>query len=600
MPHATSKSIRSLAQGWMADLEAALHDRDEAALAGLFLEESYWRDLVALTWDVQQFWNRDIVVSALLEYAASAKPSGFHVPSDRTPPRILDDGGTADFFFAFETATGYGCALVVAVLDDDAPRGLRARLIATTLTGLHGHGVARPVRRGFAPTRPGETWAQYRATVNDLTDRDPDVLILGGGQSGVIMGARLDRLGVSYVVVDRNSRPGDGWRSRYSSLALHTPTYANELPYVRQPATFPSFLSKDQWADYIDAYADMMDINWWGETEFVHGAFNEAERLWTVELRRSDGSARTLRPKHIVTALGYTGTEPLIPELPGLADFGGEVLHSSKIKTGENYPGRRVMVVGTATSGHDLALDLADHDATVYMAQRGPTCVVPIDEAENFNLDYLSPSITVEEVDQRRNSGFVYPLMLRKAQAETERTEREYAEMFDGLRKAGMKLTIGEEKAGWIFRLHKTFSGYYLDVGASQAIIDGRIKIVQLADVDTFVTQGARLTDGTIIELDVIVLATGYRNVKDSIERLFGAEVAERVGPIGGVGNDGEHRNMARPTRQPHLWMLFGGIMDARKMSEVLALQIIAQLRGVVPSLVRDSDGRCAPMDPAR
>jgi cation diffusion facilitator CzcD-associated flavoprotein CzcO len=597
VPQATSQSIGSLCEGWMGDLESALRNSDMAALADLFLVDSYWRDLAALTWDVRQYWGRDEVVSRLLEYAKVAEPSGFQVASNRTRPRMLDDRTTADFFFTFDTATGTGSALVIAVVDDEARWGLRARLIATTLTSLKSHPVDPRTRRGYEPIRSGETWIQYRTRVNDLGVRDPDVLVLGGGQSGVIMGARLDRLGVSYVVVDKHAKPGDGWRGRYSSLALHTPTYVNDMPYVRQPETFPGFLSKDQWGNYVDAYAEMMNINWWGETEFVSGAFDEDAQVWTVELRLADGRTRTMRPRHIVTALGYTGTEPSIPDLPGIADFGGDVLHSSKFNTGADYRGQRVMVIGSATSGHDISLDLADNDATVFMGQRGPACVVPIDEAENFNVDYLNPAFTVEEIDQRRNSGFVYPLMLKKAQVETERTEREYAEMFDGLRKAGMTLTIGEEKAGWIYRLHKTFSGYYLDVGASQAIIDGRIKMIQMADVDRFVSSGVRLNDGQVIELDTVVTATGYRNVQTTIARLFGQDIAERVGPIGGIADDGEHRNMARPTRQPHLWMLFGGIMDARKMSEVLALQIVAQLDGVVPSLVRADDGGVRVLD---
>jgi cation diffusion facilitator CzcD-associated flavoprotein CzcO len=597
VPHATSQSIHSLFEGWMGDLESALRDDDKTALAELFLADSYWRDLAALTWDVRQYWGRDKVVPRLLEYAKVAKPTGFHVASNRTAPRVLDDLATADFFFTFDTATGSGSALVIAVLDDQARWGLRARLIATTLTGLKDHPIAPRTRRGYALIGPGETWVQYRARVNDLSDRDPDVLVLGGGQSGVIMGARLDRLGVSYLVVDKHARPGDGWRGRYSSLALHTPTCVNDMPYVRQPETFPGFLSKDQWGNYVDAYADMMHINYWGKTEFVTGTFDEEARQWTVKLRVSDGSMRTMHPKQIVTALGYTGTEPSIPDLPGIADFGGQVIHSSKFSTGADYRGQRVMVIGSATSGHDISLDLADHDAAVFMGQRGPACVVPIDEAENFNLDYLNPAFTVEEIDQRRNSAFVYPLLLRRAQAETERTEREYAEMFDGLRKAGMTLTIGDEKAGWIHRLHKTFSGYYLDVGASQAIVDGRIKIIQMANVDRFVSRGVRLNDGNVIELDTVVMATGYRNVQTTIARLFGEEVADRVGPIGGIADDGEHRNMARPTRQPHLWMLFGGIMDARKMSEVLALQIVAQLDGTVGSLVRADDGGVRVLD---
>ena len=588
------QSIRSLAEGWTTALDAALTRQDADALEELFLPASYWRDLAALTWDVRQYWGRDEVLPPLLAYARTARPSDLVIAPDRSAPRLLDDGGTADFFVAFRTAHGTGSALVIAVLDPTARHGLRARLIATTLTGLTSRPAPQPTRRGFVPNRPGETWAQHRARFRERCDAAPDVLVLGGGQTGVIMAARLERLGVPYVVVDKHLRTGDGWRERYSALALHTPTYANDLPYVRQPETFPDFVSKDQWADYLDGYTAFMDLNRWGGTEFVGGTFDERAGRWDVELRLPDGTLEVRHPRHVVAALGYTGTEPRIPDLPGLADFRGAVLHSSRFRSGADHAGTRVLVVGSATSGHDIALDLAEHGATVHMGQRGAACVVPVTEAENFNLDYLDPALTVEEVDQRRNSTFVYPLMLAKAQLETARTEREYADLFDGLRRAGMTLTIGEEKAGWIHRLHKTFSGYYLDVGASRAIVDGRISVVQMADVDRFVADGVLLRDGRHVGLDAVVLATGFRNVQNTVERLFGPVVAERIGPIGGVAEDGEHRNMARPTRQPHLWMLFGGIMDARKMSEVLALQIAAQIDGLAPSQVRTDDGGLA------
>lgn len=598
-PHTTPTTLFEQADGWAHDLERALQSGDATALSELFLPESYWRDLVALTWDTRQHWGRADVVDKLLEHTASAEPSDFEIAKDRTAPRILDDGRTADFFISFRTRTGWVSALVVAELDESARWGLRARLFATTLVELHSHPVPTPTRRGFVPDRSGETWIEYRDRVKRAAATDPDVLILGGGQSGVTLGARFEHLGVSYLVIDKASRPGDGWRGRYSSLALHTPTGANNLPYVRQPVNFPAFLSKDQWANYLDSYCRLMDINWQGQTEFLSGSFDEEERVWTIELREPDGSTRTVRPKHLVTALGYTGTEPRIPDLPGMADFTGEVLHSSRFSSGEAYEGKTVMVVGTSTSAHDIALDLSDHGATVFMCQRGPACVVPVDEAENFNRDYLNENLSVEEIDQRRNSAFVYPLLVEKSRMETRRTEREYATLFDGLRKAGMKLTIGDDETGWLMKLHRTFSGYYLDVGASQAIVDGRIGIVQLSDIDSFTADGVRLNDGTQHQLDTVVMATGYQNNRATIERLLGDEIADRVGMIGGIGENGEHRNMTRPTGQPHLWMIFGGIMDARKMSDILALQITAQLEGDAPSLVRAADGSLHTLDTA-
>lgn len=587
---AVGPELRAHVEQWIARLESALVAGDREALTDLFHTDAHGRDLVALTWDIRQFWGREALVEGLVEHAGRTTVTGFRIDPERSAPRVLD-GGAVDFFVAFETSTGRVSAFVLADRDPRSTCGLRAQLIATSLMELTQHPVTAPGRRGFAPSRRGETWRLHREGVKGLGQEHPDVLVVGGGQTGLTMGARLDRLGVSYLVVDRNASPGDGWRRRYSSLALHTPTVVNDLPYVRQPQSFPGFLSKDQWADYLDAYLRMMDLNWSGSTELVDASFDEQERAWTATLRGHDGELRTLRPRHIVTALGYTGTEPRIPDLQGLDGFAGEVRHSSAFTTGEEFTGKRVLVVGASTSGHDIALDLSENGADVYLGQRGPACVVPIDEAERYNGEYLDRTMTVEEVDQRRNSGFVYPLLLARSISETARTEREYADMFDGLRKAGLTLTVGEDRSGWLMKLHRTFSGYYLDVGASQAIIDGEIKVLQMAEVETFLPTGLRRSDGSQVELDAVILATGYQNNRVTIERIFGPDVADLVGPIGGIGSDGEHRNLARPTRQPHLWMLFGGIMDARKMSELLAWQIIAQLDGVVPTLVRGADG---------
>jgi putative flavoprotein involved in K+ transport len=584
----------------MSDLEFALAAQDEALFATLFLEDSHWRDLVALTWDTCQFWGRDAVRVNLFARGSTARPRNFHLDPDRSTPSVLIEKGTAEFFTAFETEVGTASAFVTLRLDPSSRWGMRARLLATSLTGLHSS--SRPAsqsRRGYEPATPGETWLECRRRAHSRAV-DPDVLIVGGGQSGATMAARLESLGVSYAVVNKEARPGESWRRRYSSLALHTPTYANNLPHVKLPQTYPDYMSKDQWGGWIDAYVDFMDLNYWSCTEFVHGWFDEDARVWTVEVRGETGSSRTVRPKHIVLAVGFTGTEPLIPDVPGLADFGGAVVHSSQFTHGADYTGKNVIVLGTATSAHDIALELRHNGATVAMGQRGPACVVPITEADYYNADYLNPAWSEEEVDQRRNSGAVKPLILEKLIAETERTERQFADMFDGLRKAGMTLTIGAEKAGWLWRLQQTFSGYYLDVGCSQVIIDGGIKVIQMSDVERFTPRGLQLTDGTVVELDAVVCATGYRNVRDTVERLFGVDVADRVGRIGGMGEDGEHRNLCRPTGQAHLWAVFGGIMDARKMSPLLALQILAQLSGVVPSLVRAPDGSLRELEPAQ
>jgi len=227
------------------------------------------------------------------------------------------------------------------------------------------------------------------------------------------------------------------------------------------------------------------------------------------------------------------------------------------------------------------------------MAQRGPACVVNIQEQINFCADY--DIVSVDEADQVRSS-MVLPLLIRRAQAYTAGTEKSHAELHEGLRKAGQKLTIGHDNTGWSMKLFREAKGYYLNIGCSEAIINGDVAILDFDRIERFVADGALLDDGNVVPFDVIVLATGYHDLSNDVEALFGAAVAQRLGRCVGVAEDGEYRTMSRPTAQAHLWLINGGIVDSRKSSDLLALQVLAQLNGLVPALVRQSDGSVKPL----
>jgi putative flavoprotein involved in K+ transport len=584
--------IADTAQVWLGALEEALHSGNKDQFDELFLEESYWRDMVALTWDTCQFWGREAVSEAMLAHAASSGITNLHLDPERSAPHTMQFIGEpfVELFFAFDTAVGTGKGFARVALDESSKTGMRAQLIATGLVALNcaPEPVGRHPRLGFDPAYPGQTWGEWVAAKSDFSDRDPDVLIVGGSHSGLSMGARFERKGTSYLIVEKNERPGDMWRGRYESLALHTHTRMNDLPYIPIPAHWSSFTPKDQWADWLDCYKTLMNLNFWGSTEALGATFDEATRTWEVRLRLADGSERIMRPKHVVVAVGGVGGRPRIPELPGLKDFSGEVLHSSIFRSGAAYAGKRVMVVGASTTAHDICLDLYNKGAFPTMAQRGPTCVVNIQEQINFSADY--DEVSVDEADQLRSS-MVLPLMIRRAQAYTVMTEQSHAALHDGLRKAGQKLTTGHDHTGWSIKLFREAAGYYLNVGASEAIVEGKIKIQDYDEIEHFVADGALLKDGTVLPFDVIVLCTGYHDLTNDIEALFGPAVAQKIGRCVGVAEDGEYRTMSRPTAQPHLWLINGGIVDARKSSDLLALQVIAQMEGLVPTLVRQPDG---------
>jgi putative flavoprotein involved in K+ transport len=118
--------------------------------------------------------------------------------------------------------------------------------------------------------------------------------------------------------------------------------------------------------------------------------------------------------------------------------------------------------------------------------------------------------------------------------------------------------------------------GYYFNVGCSELIISGAVKLLQFADIERFVAQGARLKDGRIVPADLLVLATGYLSQQDSVRHFLGDKIAESIGPVWGFDKGGELRNMWRRTAQPGLWFTAGSLAQCRIFSRYLALQIKA------------------------
>ena len=197
----------------------------------------------------------------------------------------------------------------------------------TTLEELHGYPDGRPRAvsdaEKYSRDFGGENWLDQRRKAQTYTDRDPTVLIVGGGQAGLSAAARLSHLGVDTLIVDRNQRIGDNWRMRYHSLTLHNEVHVNHLPLMPFPPTWPMFIPKDKLANWFETYVESLELNFWTGTELVGGRYDDEEGCWTVTLRGSDGSERTMKPRHIIVATGVSGI-PVWPTLPGLDAFTGD------------------------------------------------------------------------------------------------------------------------------------------------------------------------------------------------------------------------------------------------------------------------------------
>jgi putative flavoprotein involved in K+ transport len=568
-------------QEWLSEFEDALRAGDHADLDALFVEDSHWRDLFAFTWNLTPSNTRDVIVSTLLREQPRVQARGFRIAEGHTAPRRVKRTGMEliEAIFQFKTATGR----CLGVLRLPAGRPEQAWTMSTSLRELKGHeepvGGRRPDSTS-ARIFGGEPFAQRRAREQRYEDREPAVLIVGGGHNGLVLAARLRMLGVDALVVERLPSVGDVWRNRYGALALHNEIVLNHMPYLPFPASWPRYLPKDMLGDWLEAYAMALEVNVWTGSNFVEGRYDEVRGAWSARVRRADGSERVLHPRHLVFANGIVG-EPKMPDVPGLKDFKGQLVHAQGFDSGAPWRGKNVLVLGVGNSAHDIAQDLHGHGAKVKMIQRGSICVFSVKAASINHGIYYNEGLSLEDADLIASSN-TFAVLLRGYQLSTQRMLEIDKELLAGLHRKGFKLDIGPEGGGHQMHVRKNHGGYYLNVGCSDLLVNGEIGLLQYEDLDRFVPDGALMKDGRVEKADLVVAATGYQAPSDVIRNLLGEEIAHRIGPVWGMDEGGEMCNMYKPTPQKGLWFIGGGFAQSRVWSHYVALQIKAREVGIV------------------
>jgi cation diffusion facilitator CzcD-associated flavoprotein CzcO len=568
---------------WLTKFEAALSNHAPTDLAGLFQADGIWRDVVAISWHLRTTVERNAVADALIQDANMTKPRGFHLAEDRTPPRWVTRAGThtLESLIAFETEAGR-CSGVLRLVPSNAGDMLAWTLI-TNLEELKGFeeriGDRRPSGENYSRSFGGDNWLDMRDKVLGFTERDPTVIVVGGGQAGLAVAARLGQLNIDTLIVDRHERIGDNWRKRYHSLTLHNEVYANHFPYMEFPTTWPTYVPKDKIANWFESYADALELNFWTSTELVKGRFDDEAKIWTVTLRHGDGSERVMRPRHLIFATG-ANTRPYIPSLPGLEDFAGTIQHSESYTTGAAWKDKTALVLGTGNSGHDSAHDLYESGADVSLIQRGSSGIISLESGQLlYSLYAEGPPI--DDCDLLATAT-PYPVLVKGFQVVTAEMQRRDKRILEGLSAKGFKIDFGEDETGIQMKYFRRGGGYYIDVGCCDLIIDGKIPLMHWDNIERFVPKGALLKDGTVVPADLLVLATGYRGLQDLVRELLGDSTAEKTGPIWGFGEDGELRNMFRRTNQEGLWFAAGSLAMSRIYSKYLALQIKACEEGLI------------------
>ncbi|MDK1361711.1 NAD(P)/FAD-dependent oxidoreductase [Arthrobacter sp. zg-Y1219] len=573
-------------ENWLRNLDAALKTRNAAAAAELFAEDGLWRDFVSFTWNLKTLEGREQIAGMLNAVLEETDPGAWALAEPATGTPELTEA-----WITFETgaATGWGHLRL---------RDGKAWTLLTTMQELKGYeeptGARRPKGVEHTIRRGRQSWLEEKAEHNARLGREeqPYCVIVGGGQGGIGLAARLRRLNVPTIVIERNDRAGDSWRNRYKSLALHDPVWYDHLPYLKFPDDWPVFAPKDKIGDWLEHYTAIMELDYWSGTECLKARFDDDSGTWELKVRRR-GEDITLRPQQLVFALGVSGY-PNTPEFDGAKAFLGEQYHSSQYPGGGDQSGRKALVIGSNNSAHDIAADLWEHGADVTMVQRSSTHVVRSDSLMEFALGglyseaALAAGVTTEKADMLFAS-LPYRI-LPEAQIPIYQQIAEHdAEYYNQLRDAGFDLDFGEDGSGLFLKYLRRGSGYYIDVGASQLLIDGRVKL-QRGQVAKLTGNGVVLDDGSELDADVIVYATGYGSMNNWLADLISPEVADRVGRCWGYGSDtikdpgpweGELRNMWKPTNVENLWIHGGNLHQSRHYSIFLALQLKARMEGL-------------------
>ncbi|KMS92363.1 flavin-containing monooxygenase [Prauserella rugosa] len=578
------------AENWLSGFADALAARDIPRAASMFAATSYWRDLIAFTWNITTTENPDGVERRLEATLGDVDPTNFALEE---PPEEAD--GVITAWFTFETAVGRGRGLTRLVEEDHETK---AWTFLTALYELKGHeeprGTHRPMgaEHGINPER--KTWAEKRAQEEaELgTTVQPYVLVIGGGQGGIALGARLRQLDVPALVIDNHPRPGDQWRGRYKSLCLHDPVWYDHLPYLKFPDNWPVFAPKDKIADWLEAYVKIMEVPYWGSTRATSATYDSTAKEWTVEIDR-DGERMTLHPKQVVLATGMSG-KPNVPELPGQDIFRGEQHHSSQHPGPDAYAGKRVVVIGSNNSAFDICGALWEHGADVTMVQRSSTHIVKseslmeIGMGDLYSERALAAGVTTEKADMIFAS-LPYRIMHEFQIPLYEKMKERDAEFYERLERAGFWLDFGEDESGLFLKYLRRGSGYYIDVGAADLVANGDVKLAH-GQVQRLTEDSVVLADGTELPADLVVYATGYGSMNGWAADLMGQEIADKVGKVWGLGSDtakdpgpweGEQRNMWKPTKQEGLWFHGGNLHQSRHYSLYLALQLKARHVGI-------------------
>ena len=570
-------------QEWLNKFEKLIYEEDIEKILDLFSDTSTWRDLISFTWNIITFESKSDIKLMLNSVLFEINPENFQIIDMKT--KLKSD----EAWFSFDTKYAK-CKGHIRLKDG------KAITFLSVIDELKGYeekkGYNRELGTEFGAFKYRKNWLEKKLSdIDDLNEnKNPYCLIVGGGQAGLALAARLKQLDVPTIVIDKNKTPGDTWRNRYHSLCLHDPVWYDHMPYMQFPDHWPIFSPKDKIGDWLEMYAKIMEINYWGLSECINASFDELNDEWTVVVDKN-GEEVEIKTKHLVFATGMSGM-PNIPSIKNSNQYKGDYVHSSNFISGSGYKDKNCVVVGSNNSAHDIAAELWEQGAmNVTMIQRSSTTVarsstlLDLQTRGNFSEQAVQSGITVDIADLIVASN-PYKTVYKDGQKSVQLLKNIDKEFYQKLSDSGFLFDFGEDESGLSVKYLRRGSGYYIDVGGSELIINGEIKLESPAEIKLFKEKSIILDNGKEIDCDLVVFATGYGSMNQWAAKLISQEVADKVGKCWGLGSgtrkdpgpwEGELRNMWKPTNQNSLWFHGGNLAQARHYSKYLSLQIKAR-----------------------
>ncbi|KPV71896.1 uncharacterized protein RHOBADRAFT_39941 [Rhodotorula graminis WP1] len=572
-----TSSPADIATAFCASLQSAFDAKDVVGIERHFTDDGSWRDILTIDFDMNSLKRAKGEIKQHLDKYGVPEIRSLKVikPHDAV---INKDANWLQAFTTFETADSRGKGFLRLRESTPGSGDWRAFTFFTALWEVKGHeefaGHRRPLGAEHGTHDSSENWLDRRQKQIRFEGEDPTVLIVGGGQNGLMLAARLGAIGIKTLVVEKNGRVGDSWRKRYHTLCLHDPVWADHFAYMQFPKTWPIYTPKDKLANYMEEYASQMELNIWLQSTIERNpTYDEQTKQWTVRVKREGQDDREMHVNHLVLASGFSG-EPRLPSFPR-DEFKGYITHSSGHAGchGKDWAGKKAVVIGCCNSGHDIAADFYEHGVDTTIVQRSSTYVMSSEHGipELLNGVYEEDGPPLDDADIMLTSLPVDLLAEFHVEA-GKRIAIKDKKLLEDLEKAGFK---HNPYPGSLFiKYFRDGGGYYIDVGCSRLIADGKIKIKQGVEVEKLTEKGVLFKDGTLIEADMIVMATGYTSQRETVRRIISDDVAERLGSVWGADAQGEIPGVWRYSGVDRFWLQSGNLFQARCYSKHLAMQI--------------------------